>query len=105
MTVISSFVYVEDNRIVLAFDTPVNAEAFSKSYSGRAEIFDNKTHVFLQKPKGLTIVRGTLDGQLGFVFNDPKLAQAWAAGLAGNAYIKEGDDLAARSVFVGPSTA
>jgi hypothetical protein len=60
-----SFFYVADKRPVLAFNTPEEAIAFQKGFSG-AEIYDNKTHVFLPTPYGLEFVRGGQKGETAY---------------------------------------
>ena len=60
-----SFFYVADKRPVLAFKTPEDAHNFQKSFSG-AEIYGNKTHVFLPTPYGLEFVRGGQKGESAY---------------------------------------
>jgi len=95
--VLLSFLYVEDSRIVLVFDTADNAKAFAKGFDGRAEIFGEPTHVFLNKPTGLQVVRPSKKGEIIYVFNAPEQATAFAKKLAGHGHIA--DD--AKAVIVG----
>jgi hypothetical protein len=95
--VLLSFLYVEDSRIVLVFDTADNAKAFTKSYDGRAEVFTDPTHVFLNKPLGLQIVRPSKKGETIYVFNSAEQASAFAKKLDGHGFVS--DD--AKAVTVG----
>ena len=63
--VAGSFFYVADKRPVLAFHTPEEALAFKMGFPG-AEIYDNKTHVFLPTPYGLEFVRGAQKGETAY---------------------------------------
>lgn len=60
-----SFFYVADKRPVIAFNTPEEALAFRKSFTG-AEIYGVKTHVFLPTPYGLEFVRGAQKGETAY---------------------------------------
>jgi hypothetical protein len=64
-TVAGSFFYVADKRPVLAFSTADEAEAFKKGFPG-AEIYGNKTHVFLPTPHGIEFVRGAQKGETAY---------------------------------------
>lgn len=70
--VVGSFLYVADKRPVLAFATPEEAQVFEKSFKG-AEIYGNKTHVFLPTPHGLELVRGAERGETAFGRNSSHL--------------------------------
>lgn len=63
--VAGSVFYVADKRPVIAFNTKEDALAFQKSFSG-AEIYGNKTHVFLPTPYGLEFVRGGMKGETAY---------------------------------------
>ena|SRR2546429_520604 len=104
--VIFSFFYVEDTRPVLIFDTEEHADAFIKTFKGgRAEAYDNPTHVFLDKPHGLSIVRAGKHGDMAYVFHQPYQAQHWAKHLG--VYAKVFTDTAdhRRTVFLGKARA
>jgi hypothetical protein len=63
--VAGSFFYVADKRPVIAFHTPEEAAEFQKNFAG-AEIYGNKTHVFLPTPYGLEFVRGGQGGETAY---------------------------------------
>jgi len=63
--VIASYLYVADKRPVLAFNTAEETLAFQKTFKG-AEIYGNKTHVFLPTPHGLEFVRGGKNGETAY---------------------------------------
>jgi len=59
------FMYVADKRPVLAFHNAGDALAFQKGFHG-AEIYNNKTHVFLPTPHGLEFVCGGKNGETAY---------------------------------------
>jgi hypothetical protein len=95
--VLLSFLYTEDLRPVLVFDTTDNAKAFSKAFKGRAEVYAEPTHVFLTRPAGLAVVRPSKKGEMIYGFDSAEHAQAWAAKLEGHGFV--GDDV--KTVVVG----
>ena len=61
----ASFFYVADKRPVIVFNVPEDAIALQKSFNG-AEVYHNKTHVFLPTPHGLEFVRGGSKGETAY---------------------------------------
>lgn len=116
--VTGSFLYVADKRPVFAFATPEEAQAFEKSFKG-AEMYGNKTHVFLPTPHGLEFVRGGSNGETAYgtsivsvsemcrlpdqvaVFHFPEQAQHWFQQLDGYGTMYPDGDFPKRTVFVG----
>ena len=65
-----SYFYVADKRPVIGFYTPEEALAFQEGFKG-AEIYGNKTHVFLPTPVGLHFVRGAKNGETAYSKQPP----------------------------------
>jgi len=63
--VTASFFYVADKRPVIVFSLPEDAILLQKSFNG-AEVYHNKTHVFLPTPHGLEFVRGGSKGETAY---------------------------------------
>jgi len=98
--VVRSFLYVEDNRPVLVFDTTQHAEAFKNAFQG-AEIYDHKEHVFLPTPKGLVLVYGANSGETAYMFHTSQQAKDWLTRLQGCGEISPTGLHHTRTVLVG----
>jgi hypothetical protein len=88
--VINSFLYIEDTRPVLIFDTKEHAAEFSRAYGGDAETYADPTHVFLRKPHGLELAcSGTNGGVFAYVFHNHLQAAMWAKKLGAYATVDD----------------
>jgi hypothetical protein len=78
--VTNAFLYIEDTRPVLVFDTADHAAAFIKAYGSKdAETYADPTHVFLRKPHGVELAcAGHNGGAFAFVFHNHLQAAHWA---------------------------
>jgi hypothetical protein len=63
--VVRSFVYIADKRPILVFENEKDALEFEKIFRG-AEIYGQKTHVFLPTPHGLDFVTGGKAGEMAY---------------------------------------
>jgi hypothetical protein len=63
--VIRSFVYIADKHPVLVFENEKDAHEFEKIFKG-AEIYGQKSHVFLPTPHGLDFVTGGKGGEMAY---------------------------------------
>jgi hypothetical protein len=98
----NAFLYIEDTRPVLVFDTAANATAFIKAYGSKdAEVYADPTHVFLRKPHGVELAcAGHNGGAFAFVFHNHLQASHWAKKMGGYAVTDETKDNN-RTVYVG----
>jgi hypothetical protein len=99
--VLFSFLYVEDSRPVLIFNTKENAHTFISGFKGRAETYGDPTHVFLNKPHGLELVRPGKHGDMAYVFHHGYQAEHWAKHLGGYAKLLTDTADHKRIVFLG----
>jgi hypothetical protein len=102
MTVITSFLLIEDARPCLVFDTKENAANFAKAFDGKAQIYDQKTHVFLNKPKDLELVKAGPNGELALVFKHSDGAKAFANKLQGHGLVLSDTVDQSRTVLIVP---
>ena len=74
------FIYADDRRPVLVFETADRATAFLQSFEkrgGSAERYYKATDVYLKKPHNLDRVRVGPSGELAFDFHSEADAQHW----------------------------
>jgi hypothetical protein len=98
--VLTSFLYVEDKRPVLVFDSAEHAKAFKKEFKD-AESYDEPTHIFLPKPHGLMAVRAGKNGQTAYVFHYNQQAENWASQLRGHGIVYKDNAELSRVVYIG----
>jgi hypothetical protein len=98
----NAFLYIEDTRPVLVFDTADNAAAFIKAYGSKdAEVYADPTHVFLRKPHGVELAAaGHNGGAFAYVFHNHLQAAHWAKKMGAYAVIDETKEHN-RTVYVG----
>lgn len=100
-TVSKSFIYVADKRPVLVFGDEAQAQQFKGAFRG-AEIYGNKTHVFLPTPHGLELVcGGQNNGETAYLFHDGSQAKDWFQKLSGYGVMYTEGDHPSRTVYVG----
>jgi hypothetical protein len=102
MTVTTSFLLVEDSCPCLAFDIKENVAAFVKAFDGRAEIYTQKTYVFLNKPKDLELVKASPNGEMSYVFKLSNGANTFARKLQGHRLVLTDTVEQTRTVLIVP---
>jgi NADH pyrophosphatase NudC (nudix superfamily) len=114
-----SFLYVAEKRPVLVFEDEAQARKLRDAFSG-AEIYGNKTHVFLPTPHGLELVcSGNGETAYGnhaplkscccdhdadlilLVFHDSHQAKDWFNRLSGYGVMYPEGDHPSRTVYAG----
>jgi len=98
----NAFLYIEDTRPVLVFDTADNAAAFIKAYGAKdAEVYSDPTHVFLRKPHGVELAAaGHNGGAFALVFHNYLQAAHWAKKMGGYAVVDDTKENS-RTVYLG----
>jgi hypothetical protein len=67
------------------------------------EVYEDPTHVFLNKPKDLQLVRAGKNGEMAFVFHHDKAAHQFNSKINGLGTILDDSTNHSRTVFVGPA--
>lgn len=99
------FLYANDQRPVLVFDTAEHATTFINALErngGHADRYYNPKDVYLRKPHGLEHVSAGPKGQLAFQFHTEEQAQHWVEQLVGFGTLQEssGDTNAAKRIVL-----